>query len=79
MTNSPSISVIYKDGREVKYHYDYSSCVGSVRKADALAVMRGDAVAFYPHRTDLKFTSAKYYPDAKKWYLKSDRCRPTAA
>lgn len=77
--NTPSIIVLYKDARQVSYDYDYTSNVGYVRKEDALAIKAGDAIAFYPHRPELKFFDAKYYPGAKKWYVKGDRCRPTPA
>jgi hypothetical protein len=73
-TNSPPISVICKDGTITNtYTYDWSSGVGSIRKADALLINSGEAVAFYPHRPALTFTRAVYYPKAKKWYVKSDR------
>lgn len=71
----PTIVVLYKDSRSVSYSYDWSANVGSVRKDDALAIKEGDAVAFYAHRPDLKFFDAKYFPKAKKWYVKGDRTR----
>jgi hypothetical protein len=78
--NLAAVTVIYKGtARLVLYSYNYSASVGSIRKEDALAVMRGDAVAVYSHRMELDFTSAKYYPGAKKWFLKSNRSRPTSA
>ena len=73
-TNSPSIAVIRKDGTITNtYNYDWSSCVGSIRKADALLINSGEAIAFYPHRPSLTFPRAVYYRGAKKWYVKSDR------
>jgi len=72
--NYPSIAVIRKDGTvTTTYAYRESSSVGYIRKADALLINSGDAVAFYPHRPALTFTRAVYYPKAKKWYVKSDR------
>ena len=71
------ITVNRNDGTSTPYTYHtWTNTVGVVRKADALLINEGKAYAVYDHNPTLKFNSARYYPSAKKWFLKSERSKP---